>query len=453
MTDIDPYERRSARETADESNRSPTRRDRDRILYCDPFRRLGGVTQVALGAPEKALHNRLTHSLKVEQVGLSIHSKLVGDSASFADACDADAVAAACLAHDIGHPPFGHAGEMELDELVVCEPHRLSPRKFEQRQKNPCQDCKLEDGFEGNAQSFRVIAVLAGHRHSEREPLGLDLTRASLLATSKYPWLRGHGPKKKKWGAYDCDAEILRWSSGSTESSVHVSADVMDWADDISYAVHDIEDFFRINLIPLDDYRTDTEPLRQFLEYVESPAALGPLEDDVREAFKEMLAWVPTSRFTGTADDLAVLDRMRSRLLTDFIGSATSDGTSVTRDRTQEGINSILKQFIWFHVIDEAHLSAIQTGQRRVLREIFTTLEEITMKAHGTGQESPDAHQLRRLFPGLARAIELGRQQNVYPTLQKTLYRGILDYMSSLSDSEAYSLHAVLQGTERAGQI
>ena len=116
------HERRSGKNTTDVQLRPPARRDRDRILYSDSFRRLGGVTQTALGDASLQMHNRLTHSLKVEQVGTSLHGMLAAKVPDFADP---DAIEAACLGHDIGHPPFGHAGESSSQEAHL----RSSPEK------------------------------------------------------------------------------------------------------------------------------------------------------------------------------------------------------------------------------------------------------------------------------------------------------------------------------------
>lgn len=409
---------------------------------------------MALGAPEMALHNRLTHSLKVEQVGQSLFTKLVVDYPSLANDADPDAIAAACLAHDIGHPPFGHAGEQELDSLVVCAKHRKEPRSYAARVDDPCSNCALEDGFEGNAQSFRVISVLAIHRDSEESPTGLDLTRASLQATSKYPWVRGaEGRKRSKWGAYDCDKKILEWSSGSDSSDSHLSAQVMDWADDISYAVHDLEDFFRIGVIPIDDYRPNSQTLDQFLKYVQSPGALGVLSRAVLDALDNLLTYFPTARFSGRTTDMAILDRLRGRLLTQFISPTEIVDGQVKREEVQERLNEILKQFIWYHVIDEPHLSNIQAGQRRVLRDIFDALLPVAQKAFGSGEKEPNAQELRRLPFALNRAIGLGIEQDSRYTLSQKIHRGLLDYISGLSDSEAYALHAVLKGREVAGRI
>lgn len=453
--DRDEYARKSRRETIDTSERTPTQRDRDRVLYSESFRRLGGVTQVASGTPDMSLHNRLVHSLKVEQIGSSIVSRMRARYPENGQVIDQYAVAAACLAHDIGHPPFGHAGEQELHELLVCERHQSNPRSLQQRQRIPCKDCVLEDGFEGNAQTFRILAVLGVHRGAPNKPVGLDLTRLTLAAVSKYPWTRGARKEKlKKWGAYDCDAEILTWALGGVDSDPSLEAQVMDWADDISYAVHDIEDFFRVGLVPIDDYRRDTRQLRTFLDYIQDPHALGPIDKPTINAFTELIELFPSARFNGTAEDLADLDNLRSTLLSNFIEATKLEERNLDVNEQSRLLNSMLKQLIWFHIIDEPRLANIQTGQRRVLKDIFQSLLDVASRAYGADSDGlPNEKQLRRLPQGLRRSIELGIKQESKYQLDKKVARGVIDYIASLSDGEAYSLHATLRGREMAGHL
>jgi len=457
-------ERRSGKKEADPSYRSASHRDRDRVLYSEAFRRLGGVTQVALGRPELVLHNRLTHSLKVEQVGLSIHSKLSA-TADLTDRADLHAIAAACLAHDIGHPPFGHAGEQELDAILTCEEHRRSPRPYSARTGSPCTNehpCLLEDGFEGNAQTFRVLTLLSTHRDVD-SLFGLDLTYGTLRATTKYPWLRGENPEKTgKWGAYDCDAEVLWAATGQDgaapfkdqEIGKSLDAQIMDWADDISYAVHDIEDFFRSKHIPLADYTPDSKNLTDFLSY--AAKAVGELTGDELDALHDLLAYLPRSTYQGSAEDHANLDRARSTMLTQFINAATLEDGALQRDQVAKRLNSIVKQLIWFHVIDAPDLANIQTGQRRVLREIFDILCPQAMDAYRVAAgDAPDEQLQRRLPTGLRRAIDIGLKQSApaWYSRQKRVYRGLVDYIASLSDEDAYRHHAVLKGRPGAGQL
>lgn len=136
-------------------SRSEFRRDRDRILYSSAFKRLSDVTQVVAADNAHVFHNRLTHSLQVAQVGQSIAEELIRSQPTVAgEYVDVDVVQAACLAHDLGHPPFGHTAEEELKKLA--------------------KGARLRDRFEGNAQSFRIVPKLA---FRSPEHSGLDLTR------------------------------------------------------------------------------------------------------------------------------------------------------------------------------------------------------------------------------------------------------------------------------------
>jgi len=163
---------------------SPFRADRDRIISSPFFSRLGGVTQViSPGGSGLLVHNRLTHSLKVAMVGRAVAERLVGDDryAGLLDklgGCDPDVVEAAALAHDLGHPPFGHLGERVLDRLAR-------------------QRLGLSDGFEGNAQSYRIVTST----EIRGERAGLDLTAAVRAAVLKYPWTRTRGHCRGRRGA------------------------------------------------------------------------------------------------------------------------------------------------------------------------------------------------------------------------------------------------------------
>ena len=164
--------------------RNPFQRDRDRILYTSAFRRLAWVTQVVSSWEGEPFHNRLTHTLEVAQIGRRLAEKLSREQPQEAEeigGVDSEVVEAAALAHDLGHPPFGHAAERELDELM--------------------RGAEVPDGFEGNAQTFRVLTKLS--IRSTDFP-GLNLCRATLNAVLKYPWHRQTVPKRRqqKWGAY-----------------------------------------------------------------------------------------------------------------------------------------------------------------------------------------------------------------------------------------------------------
>lgn len=281
---------------------------------------------------------------------------------------------------------------------------------------------------------------------------------------TKYPWLRGENHHKpRKWGAYDCDADVLFEITGQDpdipygDSPVGQSLDaqVMDWADDISYAVHDIEDFYRSGHIPLADYKLKSETLKRFLEYASKPEALGELDADIVSAFENLLIFMPKTSYAGTDEDHEVLDLVRSTMLTQFIDSTTLDTGVLRRDDVQDRLNALVKQLIWFHVIDGPRLASIQIGQQRIVRELFEVLGPIALNAYRVSDgDHPDEQLVRRLPYNLRVYIErtISNPGRTYK-LRECVYRGLVDFISSLSDEDAYYQHAVLVGRPSHGHL
>lgn len=293
--------------------RTPFERDRGRVVHSSALRRLGAKTQVLGAGHDDFVRTRLTHSLEVAQVGRGMGRSL---------GCDPDVVDTACLTHDLGHPPFGHNGETALAE--IAEPI---------------------GGFEGNAQTLRLLTrlepkVLA----DDGTPAGLNLTRASLDASVKYPWAYGAGPARpdgtasRKFGVYPDDLPVFTWLRQDAPDGVKcLEAQVMDLADDISYSVHDVEDGVVAGSIDL-DLMADADERRRVTEYVRAwygdwysveaiDAALGRLQDYLRGSGHLVRA------FDGSRRSLASLKDMTSQLIGRFIGSAIT----ATRDVYGEG--------------------------------------------------------------------------------------------------------------------
>lgn len=426
---------------AGKSYRTPQQRDRDRILYSSALQRLAYVTQVTASESGHTFHNRLSHSLKVAQVGrrnaerlqtLVSDGHVSGNAARSIEALDPDAVEASCLGHDLGHPPFGHIAEKVLHERALRY---------------------LSDGFEGNAQSFRIVTRLAVR---DDKP-GMNLTRQTLNGLLKYPWRRwptdptSGGKRKTKWGAYDDDLEALAfardgWPAETTTELPRrgLEAEVMDWADDLTYAVHDVDDFFRAGLIPLDRLGSPDETELTHLKKLFAGARdegfpfpefeLDQLAAAVkRVASREGIA----GPYGHSHNDRRVMREFGSRLITRYLEafSIQHDGDAVKLVIDEEPRCEVeaLKMLVMVYVVRRPSLAVVQQGQMRVVGELFDRYFEASAQRAGTGN--------RHLFPPGARerlekegATEAGQA------------RITLDLISGLTETAAVKLYNRLCG-------
>jgi dGTPase len=391
------------------------RRDRDLLLAAPEFARLCDVTQVMAPGGPGEFQTRHSHSLQVARIARTLAEALLRDpqsreAATLAGGLDPIVVEAAALAHDLGHPPFGHDAEDELDRLLVA--------------------AGVADGFEANAQSFRVVCVLAG----AGAPYGLDLTRATLAGILKYPWLRGEHPGHPgKWGAYSSERETFDWVRAGFMGEPHepcLEARVMDWADLLAYAVYDFEDFVRCGDIPMAQLRASSAERQWLLDLVFARRGVPAGEQDLyARVLDTLLAGCPspggdTRRFRNALRCYA------NRLVDAAIGGvclrADDDGAvALVTAPEQHAMIMLTEGLTWHYVIDSAMLAPIRAEQRQIIRELFLALAEPTRDLPWPGGNT-------------------GRGVLPEPRDAATRLRLVADTIASMTERQAIQQHARL---------
>ncbi|MGN6783458.1 MAG: deoxyguanosinetriphosphate triphosphohydrolase [Marmoricola sp.] len=340
----------------DAPERTPFERDRARVVHSAALRRLAAKTQVVGPQTDDFVRNRLTHSLEVAQVARDLAHPL---------GCHPDLAETAALAHDLGHPPFGHNGEEVLDALAA--------------------DC---GGFEGNAQTLRILTRLeAKSAAPDGTSIGLNLTRATLDACTKYPWTRP--PQGGKFGVYADEEPVFDWMrTGIAGTRRCVEAQIMDFADDVAYSVHDLEDGVvagRIDLARLDepDERAAVwQTVREwYLPAVEDAALDAALAD-----LRRLGSW-PGTPYDGGRGALAHLKNHTSDLIGVFCGAVQAatravhgdrplvrhHGDLVVSDATARQVN-VLKGIAAHYVMRAPARRQVMEREQELLAELFAVL-------------------------------------------------------------------------------
>ena len=399
-------------EPAKGSHRSHFERDRARVLHSSALRRLGAKTQVVAPDTDDFVRTRLTHSLEVAQVGREIGRAL---------GCDPDIVDAACLAHDLGHPPFGHNGETALNAIA----HGIG-------------------GFEGNAQTLRLLTRLEPKVFSaDGTPAGLNLTRASLDAACKYPWTAPDAPviaghRTSKFGVYDDDRPVFDWlRQGTPAGQSCLEAQVMDLADDISYSVHDVEDAIVAGHLQL-KWMDSADARARVVGYTQQwylPGSDPAAVDAALARLEATPVWVREA--DGSRRSMAALKDMTSQLIGRFCWSALRAtrqryGTDpltryhaelVVPEETVTEI-AVMKGLATTYVMTTDHRQPLYERQREILSSLVAQ-----MAADGD----------RYLEPVFA---EDWKQADT----DKLRLRVIMDQVASLTDGSALGLYERIVG-------
>lgn len=387
---------------ADDAARSPFARDRARVLHSAALRRLAGKTQVVGPDEGDVPRTRLTHSLEVAQIGRAIATEL---------GADVDVVDTAGLAHDIGHPPFGHNGEHALAELA--------------------RDC---GGFEGNAQTLRILTRLEPKFiDGDGDPHGLNLTRACLDATIKYPWMEAD--ERGKFGVYEADLPAFDWIRFCAPAGRRcLEAQIMDWSDDVAYSVHDLEDGVRACRISLrslihSDERGETVRMAA-KRFWGSPVDHAVLESAAAELVT-LPAVAAVLDYDGSTRSQVALKRLTSELVGRFVSASVRAtraefgpgaltryaGNLVVPEQVAAEV-AVLKAVALRYVMSDPQRLRLQHRQRRILVELVEAL----------------VHSPTALDPEFADAWRLAGDD-------RQRLRVVLDQVCSLTDAQAVAWH------------
>jgi len=388
-------------EPAKRPGRTEFMRDRARVIHSAALRRLAAKTQVAVPWENDFQRTRLSHSLECAQIGRELGESL---------GADPDLLETACLSHDMGHPPFGHNGEEALADAA--------------------QSC---GGFEGNAQSFRLLTRIEAKTVDKNgKSLGLNLTRASLDAATKYPWARSENPRK--FGVYDDDVEIFQWvRQGAPAGRKCIEAQIMDWSDDCAYSVHDLEDAIFAGQLSVKTFDTDFDTL--YAEMIEVYGSDATKEEAAAalSRLQKLSCW-PLD-FDRTHRSLARLKDTTSQLIGRFVLSAELETRKVHGDgpltrysanleipREQKIEVDFLKSVAGHYLISAAASQERYAKQQVVIYELVEMLFEAAPA------------ELDPIFKEDWKLAQNDSQR----------LRIVIDQIASLTDPGAYALHAHL---------
>ena len=414
------------------AGRNDFERDRARVLHCAGLRRLSAKTQVVAAGSADFPRTRLTHSLECAQIGRELGEEI---------GCDPDLVDAACLAHDIGHSPFGHNGEAALNELAA--PY---------------------GGFEGNAQSLRLLTRL----EPKVAGAGLNLTRATLDATLKYPWFRaspgGHSAPPgtpgtpwpqtppaapgMKFGAYAEDAEVFGWIRAGAPAGLRcLEAQVMDWADDVAYSVHDLEDGFHAGLITFENLKSPAE--RALVSRTTATTYCDEDEAELIEVLDALLAldmW-PDS-YNGGPATAAALKNLTSELIGRFCVAAQQATIIATRLTPSSTAAPSSHTSPTGHSLTRYTADLVVPRRQRLECALLKGITAHYVMARA-GVAAAQALE-RELLTELAHAIERGAPRTLDPLLRPAWdaagtdaahRRVVIDQVASLTDTSAIAWH------------
>lgn len=331
--------------------RSWFQKDRDKLIHSSAFRRLQGKTQVFGWSSSDFFRTRLTHSIEAAQIAKGI--------AQDHGVANLDLVEFACLAHDIGHPPFGHAGEHELQKLM-----------------------KDHGGFEGNAQNLRILNRI--EIKFEEKP-GLDLTRASVDSILKYPKRYSDAiqddPSHLKF-YYNDDDELVQWArkGAPDDPDAHsIECEIMNWSDDVAYSTHDLEDGIKSGFISYGKIDSVEDKVKKTLDARNEWD--NKIWEDVKNIIKELSISDGLSH-TRKAKRTERIAKLISEFITttkiqqrrDYKKYASRYRFTLEKNPRMKKKCEMLKQLVWKMILSDEHVTTLERKGQLIVRDLFKEL-------------------------------------------------------------------------------
>ena len=419
-------------------HRHPTEHDRDRILHSSAFRRLQGKTQVIGIGQADFYRTRLTHSIEASQLARAIARNLLIEEPRLQPSMTPELAEAAALAHDLGHPPFGHAGEQTLDTCL-----RDVSRRAGLRGKRVLR-------FEGNAQTFHILVAV---EPKSPEYPGLNLTRATLAAVIKYPFEQDVRNDKFVFAS---DAGSARWAlrrggklwtasarRRGFRPATPITCQVLDWADDCAYSIHDVEDALQAQFLRSGDL---VEPRfeRRVAEHYEATRASESVPrlglPEIRERLRDLERRI---RPPATGDERAYRKRALRNMLNELVTSVAVAPVRGSRrpdyawrlivpDEARI-LSVVCKSIVWEAVITDPRVAAMTTKGKEILRELFYLLlgELVEKRSYA-------------IFPRYYRPMV----EECVGKGEREAARSVANFLGLLTDAGALRLHALLRGAQ-----
>lgn len=417
---------------ANERGRSHFHKDHDRIVFSSAFRRLGGKTQVHPLAKYNHIHNRLIHSMEVGSVGRSLGIRVAEELREELPAgIQADdlgiIVQTACLAHDIGNPPFGHAGEYAIQDWFKGPDARLYLAGL---QENEIQDLQM---FEGNAQGFRIIAQTEYHLNNG----GLRLTFPTLGASLKYPWTADKATSKGKFSVFSSEYRILQGLANKLGLQAddqgrvarHPLSYLMEAADDICYALIDLEDAVELSIL-------EFEEVEDIFLRIQGTQGL-PLDSRGNVSAARQLSALRSKSIGCIIDDVVMTFIKNKELI--LAGEFQGDLISACSDRIRDGINRA-KELAIKKVFTDAQKTEAEIGSYSVISLLLKTFINAADERYRKQSSNRLSYRTQRIFDlmaGEAPSEQMSRYE---------MYQRMVDFIAGMTDNYAQYLAKKIAG-------